>query len=90
MKPLAASEVVFFHPNTGSKLHFKANGDIQIVGAGLVTIDASSIEIAEGATLKLMNEAAVSLLNGHTHSGGPTMDQTLIADTHTTTKLKGA
>jgi len=30
VKPLASSEVVFFHPNTGSKLHFKANGDIEI------------------------------------------------------------
>ncbi len=30
VKPLAASEVVFFHPDTGSKLHFKANGDIEI------------------------------------------------------------
>ncbi len=30
VRPLASSEVVFFHPNTGSKLHFKANGDIEI------------------------------------------------------------
>ncbi len=31
IKPLAEGEVVFFHPVTGSKIHFKNNGDIDIV-----------------------------------------------------------
>ncbi len=54
VKPLATSEVVFFHPNTGSKLHFKANGDIQIMSTGLVTIDVAgdaSINAAGKTTL---------------------------------------
>ena len=55
VRPLAASEVVFFHPNTGSKLHFKANGDIQIMGTGLVTIDS-----AGDATITVAGDAAIN------------------------------
>ncbi len=93
VKPLAASEVVFFHPDTGSKLHFKANGDIQIVGAGLITVDAASIEIAEGATLKGIDERLIAKFNAHRHGEGPpgpvvTVADNISAATVATTKLK--
>lgn len=58
VKPLAASEVVFFHPDTGSKLHFKANGDIEIdsqkdvnirvVGNALVDVEGNLTAQIEG------------------------------------------
>ncbi len=40
VKPLAAGEVVFFHPDTGSKIHFKANGDIEITSTSEIKATA--------------------------------------------------
>jgi hypothetical protein len=53
VKPLAASEVVFFHPSTGSKLHFKANGDIEIMS----TKDAA-ITVAGDAAINVEGKAS--------------------------------
>lgn len=39
-----AIEVVIFHPPTGSKIHFKANGDIELVTTTKVKVDAPSAE----------------------------------------------
>lgn len=36
---------MFFHPPTGSKIHFKANGDILIESATAVTVDVPSTTI---------------------------------------------
>lgn len=47
VKPLAASEVVFFHPDTGSKLHFKSNGDIDIESTGAVNIRVAGNMLAD-------------------------------------------
>lgn len=98
VKPLAASEVVFFHPNTGSKLHFKANGDIEINTIGKTTLGVETVlELGEaGAIKKLVHEEFITLYNSHTHLHGgvagrtsATDDAIGVVDTHTTTKTRG-
>lgn len=94
---IVSPEVVVFHPPTGSKIHFRANGDIEvtsigdvkITAAGIASITGTEVQATLGATLKLMNETALSVLATHTHAAGTPMDQTLTVDTHTTTKLRG-
>ncbi len=86
---IVAGEVVVYHPATGSKIHFKANGDLEITGAALASLSADSVEVTKGATLRLMDERTIALFNSHTHDSGDPPDQSLVAGTHTTTKLKG-
>lgn len=95
IKPLAAGEIVVYHPSTGTKIHFKADGNINIntiktlnvIAATKVILNAPDVEIGDGTLQKLLNKAAMTLLNSHTHGGGSPMDQTLVEDTHTTRDL---
>ncbi len=111
---IASDEVVVFHPPTGSKIHFRSNGDIDIVGtndvnvtaagdvnvvatSGKVTMAASLIEAALGATLRLMDERFIAFMNAHVHSGvnvggGNTGAPTTTASTgsHATSALRGS
>ncbi len=71
VKPLVSGEVVFFHPSTGSKLHFKENGDIEITSVkdvtvtveGDVTVNAvGKASIGVGTVLELGEIGAVKKL----------------------------
>ena len=59
-KNLAPGEVVVGSPKTGSKIHFKANGDIDIESDGVVTLNGSSEPLVRGNALKIYND-------GHVH-----------------------
>jgi hypothetical protein len=71
VKPLAGTEVTFFHPVTGSKLHFKADGSIEIESkngmaitvAGDAAIDVTGkASLAVGTTLELGEAGAIKKL----------------------------
>jgi len=66
-------EVVFYHPSTKSKLHFKDNGDIDIE-ATTVNIDASTTNIGVGgaAIARVGDSVQVTVVGGSsagTHNG---------------------
>jgi len=72
-----------------------AGANAAIAAGGLASIDAPDIQIALGATLKLLNEVAMATYNSHDHDvpGNPTTDppnQQMVADTDTTVILKGS
>ena len=88
VKPLAASEVVFFHPDTKSKLHFKANGDIEIVGFsgakqvfkanGDIEITSAlggniNITSAGDTTITVAGDAVITSVGKTTITGGGTL-----------------
>lgn len=43
--PVASGEVVFFHPVTGAKIHFKNNGDIDISTAADINATCANINV---------------------------------------------
>ncbi len=57
VKPLIAGEVVFFHPNTGSKLHFKVTGDIEIENG----ISGSKVCIKTNGDIDIDSNADVNI-----------------------------
>lgn len=60
-RPIAASEVVVYHPPSGSKIHFKANGDVELdvkgdlsaTVSGDATVVASGTAVVDGSTVEL-------------------------------------
>lgn len=61
-------EVVFYHPGTLSKLHFKANGDIDIT-AGKVTITGDLEVTGDTALGATVTSNGVDISDTHKHSG---------------------
>ena len=45
IKNLASGEVVFFHPTTKTRIHFKNNGDLDIDVIGDVNLNANNVNI---------------------------------------------
>lgn len=84
----------------GQKLHFKANGDAELsTNAGKITIKSNGdIDIGGAFTSKLMNLAAMSAFNSHTHivtipslgTPTPTIAPTIpmVEALHCTTKVR--
>lgn len=76
-KNLEKGEVVVGNPNTGAKIHFKANGDIDIETDGAININSTGSVNINGDTEPLVRGNALkTLFNSHTHtsaaSGSPT------------------
>lgn len=44
-KPIESGEVVYFHPVTGSKIHFKNNGDIDITTEDNVNVKCKNLKV---------------------------------------------
>ena len=62
-KNLAEGEVAIGNPKTGSKIYFKANGDIEVESDGVVNINGDTEPIIRGTAFKTLYDA-------HTHAGG--------------------
>ena len=75
---LETNEVVVFHPPSGSKIHFKANGDIDITSTndlnittgdanitatGTVDITATGAATVSGSEIKISDAASQKLMN---------------------------
>lgn len=43
--PVEEGEVVFYHPGTGTKIHFKANGDLDVESENNVNIKAPTVAV---------------------------------------------
>ena len=71
VKPLAASEVVFFHPDTGSKLHFKANGDIEIT-----SVKDVAINVADNVTIDAVGNITINMADLVASGGSLTLNGT--------------
>ncbi len=76
-----AGEVVFFHPPTGSKIHFKKSGDIELdAGAGNVTLKSSTGKISleslqaeiTSLTAKISGQTYLTHVHSTTSPGAPT------------------
>ena len=83
--------------NTGSDNYvlIKASGDIEIKSAGKVTVIAPSVELADGALRKLIDERLVDAFNQHTHptagTGAPSTPTTpLVLANVATAKTKAS
>lgn len=71
-----------------TKVEIESGTEI-LIKAPTITLEATTIEGgAGGGSLKLLDENALALLNGHTHPGVAGMTQVLAVDTHTTSKAK--
>lgn len=76
---IEVGEVVVFHPTTGSKVHFLANGDVQVeAGLASVTIAAAAGSVTVNAPTGLTINGNV-VVNGSitTVGGGVTIGTTL-------------
>lgn len=86
---VAAGEVVIYHPPSGSKVHFRANGDIEITSTSKVKIDAPSAELTGDVTvagdLTVTGDAILGttvtsggkdISDTHTHTAGTYLDST--------------
>ncbi len=80
IKNLVAGEVVVFHPPTGSKIHFKADGSIEMLSDTAIKIQsapkveifsATDVSIGDeaGTFEKMVNATGMAVYNGHTHGG---------------------
>lgn len=58
-KGLAPGEVAVGSPKTGSKIYFKANGDIDVESDGVVTLNGNSEPLVRGNALKTYNDLHV-------------------------------
>lgn len=63
---VVAGEVVVYHPTTGTEIHFRANGDLEIASTGDVTVTATNAKVTATATATV--DGATVDLGG---SGGP-------------------
>lgn len=126
-RDLEPGEISYYHPDTGSRITFRASGDVEVEAVGNVvvnadgdatvdaggdvsataglnaTVDATvkvsltapTVEIADGATLRLMDERLIALFNAHRHNdpipGAPvhSNDQISVGDANTII-LKGS
>lgn len=91
-KNLAAGEVVFYHPGTGSLIHFRANGDLDINtikdAQGNLNITTTSVNITgdlnvSGDTTLGANVSSngQDISDTHTHGGSPTAPDGDVSDT---------
>lgn len=78
---IAENEVTVYHPTTGSKVHFKADGSIEVVTTVKVKLDTPTVELTGDATIAgdlavtgniTANEvtAGTTVLTTHKHSAG--------------------
>jgi phage gp45-like len=91
---LERGEVVLFHPATGSKVHMKAGGDIEVVSTTKVLIDAPAAQFTgdvevdgdldvAGATALSATVTANSkdISDTHSHIGSPTAPLGVVSNT---------
>lgn len=76
--PVASGEIVVFHPVTGSKIHFKNNGDIDITApnvnySGNVAI-AGNLTVAGATALNTLTVSGLAEFNGGIESNGTSID----------------
>lgn len=70
---------------TSANMVITASGACEIKSTGNTTVIAPSIMLGgNSGTEKLMNETAMGIYNTHTHNGGNTPDQQMVADSSTT------
>jgi hypothetical protein len=63
-------EVIVYHPDTGSKVHFKSNGDINVESPGTLSLNGETlVTIGElnGAVQRLVDERFADNYDNHTH-----------------------
>lgn len=83
-KTLASGEVAFYHPPTGSRVHFLANGDVRVTaGASTVLIAASgAITLTPGAGQKVLVAGDLEVTGATTLGGVVTSAGKDISDSH--------
>ena len=79
-KGLAPGEVVYYHPITGSKIHFRNNGDIDVTApntnlAGNVTI-SGNLNVAGNSTLNTVQVSGQADFNGGIFANGVDIGET--------------
>jgi hypothetical protein len=66
-------EVIVYHPDTGSKVHFKSNGDIDVESPGTLSLNGETlVTIGElnGAVQRLVDERFAANYDNHVHWNG--------------------
>ena len=69
VKNLGQGEVAVYD-STGTKIHLKNNGEVQVVAATKVDIDSAAVEIGDGVLEKVFKaETFQAFFNAHVHVG---------------------
>lgn len=77
---VATGEVVVFHPSSGSKIHFKADGTIEIT-APLTKVIGNFEVTGDSALGATVTSDGTDISNTHTHAGSSTAPTGAISDT---------
>ena len=74
---IAAGEVVVYHPPTGSKIHFRANGDVEVTGVRDVSVTAAgdaTVSAGGDVDVNAVGEAKVESTGGLAKLEGNTVE----------------
>lgn len=77
---VAAGEVVVFHPPSGSKIHFKADGTIEMTASNVKVI--GDLEVTGSTVLSAtVTSNGKDISDTHTHVGSPTAPDGPVSNT---------